>query len=450
MKRLSLLALILTVGIYAKAQSELTLPFMPGVFQSSFVNPTVIPEHTFSMGYSIYTQVVTNGFVPNNVLIFRDDTMHFDPNLLLDDLRDKNLFYMGENTDIFHIRTKILNGYYWFAIRQRMESSFFYPYDLFRMVIEGNEPYIGQTLDFSNLKIFTSLFNEYSFGMTKEYPHWIFGGRLSLLQGLSNINFNPTRLSIKVEDEMYGQLANADAQLRTSGIPKDGNGDPSFDHVEEPEWITDYFTNFKNKGFALSGGATYRYDDRTRISLSFRDVGFITWKDSIETYTLNGNTNFTGLDIMSDLLYGNDVEVDSIFENILDEDFHRDTIYNKYTTWLNPKFNLTASYDLARRTTVGFSFSGVVNQKLYTALTLSLSQGIGRFFSIVGTASINQRSFTNLGLGLMLKPGPLQIFVVADNLYAAHNPLTTTNFNIRVGVNLVFGRINQPEGLPFR
>ncbi|HOY73306.1 MAG TPA: isochorismatase family protein, partial [Tenuifilaceae bacterium] len=55
MKRLSLLALILTVGIYAKAQSELTLPFMPGVFQSSFVNPTVIPEHTFSMGFSIYT-----------------------------------------------------------------------------------------------------------------------------------------------------------------------------------------------------------------------------------------------------------------------------------------------------------------------------------------------------------------------------------------------------------
>lgn len=50
----------------------------------------------------------------------------------------------------------------------------------------------------------------------------------------------------------------------------------------------------------------------------------------------------------------------------------------------------------------------------------------------------------------MIKPGPLQIFAIVDNAYPLINPLSTTNLNARVGINLVFGRVKQPEGMPFR
>jgi hypothetical protein len=34
------------------------------------------------------------------------------------------MLYVGENAELFHLRTKILNGYYWFAIRQNADVTF--------------------------------------------------------------------------------------------------------------------------------------------------------------------------------------------------------------------------------------------------------------------------------------------------------------------------------------
>lgn len=451
MKRLYYIIFFLVLGINAKAQSELTLPFMNDIFQSSYINPTVLPEHTFSFGLpvNVYGQFISNGFIPENFMQFRSDTMRISPTDLLADFKDKNMFYLGENLELFHLRFKVLNGYYWFAIRQNADVTFYYPKDLMGMIILGNGAYVGSSLDFSGTKMDATLYNEYTFGMMKEYPRWVFGGRVSLLQGLSNIHFDPKTLNVRIEDDMYGHVGQADAKLYTAGIPKDGEGDPSFDHVDNSTWLADYLSNFKNKGFALSGGVTYKYDDNTRLSFSFHDLGFINWKDSVQTYTLKGVTEFNGFDALTDWLYGGDVDADSLLQS-MEDDFTRDTIYSSYRTWLHPKFNLSVNYNLARRTILGLSFSGVYNKRFYPALTLGLQQGIGRFFNIIGTASINQRSFKNLGLGVMIKPGPLQIFAIVDNAYPLINPLSTTNLNARVGINLVFGRVKQPEGMPFR
>ena len=451
MKKLYYIIFFLVIGINAKAQSELTLPFMNDIFQSSYINPTVLPEHTFSLGLPVnfYGQFISNGFIPENFMQFRSDTMRISPTDLLADFKDKNMLYLGENLELFHLRFKVLNGYYWFAIRQNSDVTFYYPKDLMGMIILGNGAYVGSSLDFSGTKMDASLYNEYTFGMMKEYPRWVFGGRLSLLQGLSNIHFDPKTLNVRIDDDMYGHVGQADAKLYTAGIPKDSEGDPSFDHVDNSTWLADYLSNFKNKGFALSGGVTYKYDDNTRLSFSFHDLGFINWKDSVQTYTLKGVTEFNGFDALSEWLYGGDVDADSLLQS-MEDDFTRDTIYSSYRTWLHPKFNLSVNYNLARRTILGLSFSGVYNKRFYPALTLGLQQGIGRFFNIIGTASINQRSFKNLGLGIMIKPGPLQIFAIVDNAYPLINPLSTTNLNARVGINLVFGRVKQPEGMPFR
>jgi hypothetical protein len=68
----------------------------------------------------------------------------------------------------------------------------------------------------------------------------------------------------------------------------------------------------------------------------------------------------------------------------------------------------------------------------------------------LATISYNQKTINNLGVGLIIKPGPFQFYVIADNVYPAINPLYTTNGNIRVGMNLVFGRVKSAVGLPYR
>ena len=453
MKKLSLLILSLGFIVGAKAQSELTLPFMNDIFQSSYINPTVLPEHTISIGLpgmsSVYGQFISNGFLPKNIIDFKDDTAHIVPDKLLAELKDKNLIYSNSSVDIFHLRIKVRNGYYWLGIRNNLNVSFQYPKDFLSLAIKGNAQFIGKTIDLKNLNVDASLYNEYSLGMALEFNHWVFGGRVSLLQGLSNIQFDPKSLNIQVDTSMYAETMNADAQLNTSGIPKNSNGDPSFDHVQKLSYITNYLTNFKNKGVALSAGVTYKLNDKISFSASFYDLGFINWKDSVTNYNLKGQSSFSGLDLLQSYLNGTDIKPDTVIDSILD-DFNRDTTQKAYRTYLNPKFNVSVTYDLFRRTTIGLSASGVYNKKLYPAFTLGLSQGLGRFFNLLATISYNQKTINNLGVGLIIKPGPYQFYIIADNVYPAINPLYTTNANIRVGMNLVFGRVNPPVGLPYR
>lgn len=453
MKKILLLIFSLGLAVGANAQSELTLPFMNDVFQSSYINPTVLPEHTFSLGLpgvsSVYGQFITNGFLPKNIINFKNDTAHIVPDKLLAELGDKNLINASTAVDIFHLRLKVRNGYYWIGVRNNFNLSFQYPKELLSLALEGNAPYIGKSFDFGNLNVDATLYNEYSFGMAKEYNHWVFGGRISLLQGLSNIQFKPKSLNIQIDSSMYDETMNADAQLNIAGVPLNSKGDPNFDNAKGIDYITNYLTNFQNKGWSLSAGATYKLNDQIKFSASFYDLGFINWKDNVVNYRVKGQSSFSGLNLLKSYLNGTDIKADTIADYILNS-FNRDTIHKAYKTYLKPKFNLSVSYSLFRRTTFDFSASGIYNKKIYPAFTLGLSQGIGRFFNLLATVSYNQKTFKNLGVGMVIKPGPFQFYIIADNIYPAIDPLYTTNANIRVGMNFVFGRVKPAVGLPYR
>ena len=248
---------------------------------------------------------------------------------------------------------------------------------------------------------------------------------------------------------MYSETFNADAQLNMAGVPMNSSGAPSFDHAQDAEYITNYLSNFKNRGFSLSAGVTYKLSDKIKFSASFYDLGYISWKDSVTNYTLKGQSEFSGLDILQGYLNGSDIKTDTIIDSMLD-DFERDTIHQSYKTYLKPKFNVSVTYNLFRRTTFGFSASGIYNKKLYPAFTFGLTQGLGRFLNLLATISYNQKSFRNLGVGFAIKPGPFQFYVIADNIYPAINPLYFTNANVRVGMNFVFGRVKPAVGLPYR
>ena len=171
MKRYIFSTFILFTSLLAKAQPEVTLPYMRNVFQASFVNPTVMPEHTFSMGFSVFGQAISNGFQPKSFMNYRSDTMYVNLNSLLGDMNDKNLIYVGENVDIFHIRVK---GKSSFTVCHASERNSNTPVsrDLFSLAIDGNKQFVGSTLDLSNLKSDVSVYNEYTIGYLKDLPQW--------------------------------------------------------------------------------------------------------------------------------------------------------------------------------------------------------------------------------------------------------------------------------------
>lgn len=472
MKRIAIVIVALTVSMNAVAQSELTLPFMNNVFQNTYLNPAVRSEHTVSIGLpvlsSIQFQVIHNGFVPNAFLsVVNDTTLSISPTNLDKQLRNQNMLFANGSLDLFHLKMRIRNWDFWYGIRQNHELAFYYPKSILSLFLEGTEQYKDNVLDLSTLGLNASIYREHTFGAATERGKWVFGGRFSILHGLTNAYLNPEKLGISIDDDMYSLSVESKAKLKTSGIPGDslmnvnfdqfGNFDDfnvgSFADLKEfmnSNYTANYFTRFRNPGIALSGGVSYKLDSKTTFSFAFSDLGYITWSDSTKAFSVEGNAEFKGVDALGAVLAGDQFSPDTIIDQFLSNFTTHETFAESYRTWLSPKFYLSANYQLARRTTLGASFYGVINRRFYPAFTVGITQGMGRVFNLALSASMNQRTITNVGFGLLIKPGPVQIYLLADNIYTPLvDPLTFTNLNFRFGMNLVFGRVKPTQGLPY-
>ena len=62
-----------------------------------------------------------------------------------------------------------------------------------------------------------------------------------------------------------------------------------------------------------------------------------------------------------------------------------------------------------------------------------------KWIGISGSYTIINQSFANVGLGLNLNPGPVQFYLVSDNVLGAFKPQDSRYFQVRFGINLIFG-----------
>jgi hypothetical protein len=76
--------------------------------------------------------------------------------------------------------------------------------------------------------------------------------------------------------------------------------------------------------------------------------------------------------------------------------------------------------------------------KPYAAMALGIQQQVGRWFNVTGTYSMQGRSFGNIGVGLGIKTGGFQLYMVTDNVFAYMIPTKSKIANARVGFNVIF------------
>ena len=465
MKRIAFIILLLTGTMSISAQSELTLPFLGNIFQNTYLNPSVQTENEISIGLpglsSIQFQVINNGFVPSKSMSIIGNTLHISPHDLLSQLRTQNLLYANASIDLLHVKVRYQNWDIWYGLRQNQQMSMFYPKSLFSLAIVGNEQFKDVPMDLTPLGFNGSVYREHTVGASTEMGKWVFGARISLLQGLTNAYLKPNNITVTVTDDMYSMNGDADAVIKTSGLPGDSLANfnlNQFRHFDKTntdnfsdfsEFMNTYysansFTRFRNPGFALSLGALYKYDDQLTLSFALSDLGFISWNDNNKYFSVKGESEFKGIDRLGSMLEGNDFTTDSLFNDIASNFETEEDHQGSYSTWLHTKFYVSAKYQVAQRTHLHASLYGVVNRKFYPALTLGVNQELGRLLNVSLTTSMNQRKLSNIGFGLLFKPGPVQFYLAADNIYSPLvNPLNFTNMNIRVGLNIVLGRVRK-------
>lgn len=470
---------ILLSSLSLVAQQDLLIYNMPSIPQAMYVNPAQAPPSRVNIGLPGMSSILVHHqntiFNPYHLFEANGNQMNFRTDHYLSQVRKNNYFGASAAIDLLSIGTVVgEKDYFSFAIREKFFSRINLPGDLLRFPFTGNASFDeleDGTLDFSGLSIGLSHYREYSLGWQRNVNEkWNVGARLKYLSGMENIDTKESNITWKTDEDTWDWELAGEMAVYSSGIWNlmdsiDDNSD-----LENGE-ISDYLLKRKNRGVGLDLGISYQVNEKLNVSASLIDLGFISW----QTYNKNfvstqGEFVYAGLDITDNVLYADSAMSDSldvVLEDLLDDledTFAYTENEDKYKSSLLTRIHIGAEYELYKKEKSCGSAAFLFQSEIYKGVmkptfTLSYNQRVQRWLSLSLAYSVADRNFRNLGFGFSVNGGPLQLYVLTDNLLSGvvtkmsfgdeadageesnvSYPSYGRNVQVHTGINLTFGR----------
>lgn len=442
----------------ASAQQEATMHFMNSLPQVVYNNPAFVPRYKFSIGLpgsSVFASYANNGFSYNDFAVKNGDSVKADLNRLYSRLKKKNYISTAVQVDILRISVKLsARTYFTWNVSVKEFNRLMIPKDLTGIFINGTASFIGGSASLSPT-VEATAYIESAWGASYIVNKKLtIGGRFKLLKGGINATTTNSTINLAVADD-YTLTATADINAKTSGVHSLDTS--SFDMKKDWKNYT------KNTGYAFDLGATYRVMDRLTLGLSLIDIGLITWKNDVYGYRLDpakASYTFKGVDLAK-ILDGNGDYLKSEGDSISSKFKFKEGRIASYRTPLPAKMYFSGNYELRKNLTLGaLLFAEQFRGRFSSGASVSLHKEFGRRLSTSLSYTITNNSTNNIGAGFSLNLAPFQLYVVGDNLLRAPYALATNRnlnsyinstqyFNIRVGLNFVFGWDKMQEKQPY-
>ncbi len=443
----------------SSAQQEFTMYHMPALAQSTYLNAASVPEFKVSLtlpGTSMFFGINNSAL---NVKAFVDKSGKVDYGRFVSGLKQSNNYLgTGVSVDLFNLRLKAANNFFSVSSRVIHDSRFLYPKDLPGIVSEGFEEQYRLT----GIGFHSSTYIENAIGFTRVKPdsRWTYGGRVKLLSGIANMQTNKSDLELRINNnEIYNYQVDVDLEVNSSiGIDESVTDD-----LGSLNTLNDYRDAVKlNRGYAIDGGVTYQHTNKLSFGLAVNNVGFINWESYVRNYTSKFSTTFDGIVIEDFNDFNNKFDsVANHYEEVFKE--NTDTTKQAYKTWLPATTFLSAHYQLSPKVRASGSLYTEFFRGASVGATAGLNIALGRGFDFTTSWWYLRKSAANMGLGLIFKSGWVQSYIIMDNVLPASFvnindselgiknlllPYQVKNFNLRIGINLVFGRIRNESMLP--
>lgn len=441
--KISLVLLFLSGALVG--QQEMMLHQLPELWHAGSTNPAFFPEgKRIAIGLPAFAlDAQHSGDIGYNDLIRREDGRNIlDLGQAIDRLDPQNQVDYGQRLETVSLGWKIGGGW---AVQAghaiRLNASIEYPKTLAEVLWNGNAPYLGQTIQIAPTADFFN-WHELSAGLSKELGPLRIGARAKYLGGIAALQSDDEHRSatIYTDPDYYQLTLQTDyafsAAYTVGAIDTSGLG---FEIVNDPD---DGGLFSSSNGWAFDLGVSAKVGDRLTLSLAALDLGGkITWRDDRAAYfRSNGTFEYEGATFPgSDLING----IDSLdFQGQLDslnDIFQFQKTPREFTSELPLRVYAGASYQLAKRWRLGLTvFHQNSPARSTTAVSASAQWTPLRWLSLGALYGINDRSAANLGFNLVVKPGPVQIYLISDNLLTAVTPYASPAVNFRVGAGLVF------------
>jgi len=466
--------LFLFVTNISFGQVDNMLFLMDNVPSSRNVNIAAYNDSTkFHFAFPIISGIqasLNSDFKYDDIIKIRptDGSKFLDPNSFIGSLRKRSHIQINAKINLLRFGFRFKDGYVNFSVDENINADLGIDRGVFQFLIYGNKTYennqgIGSlTSNFSHTREFSI-----SYAKKVEIKNQIFdvGIKPKIYFGLGN--FESTNTINYRNDQNFSSIG---FDLRGSGnisAPIDIVSGQKIDLNEfeiTSNLESSYISNSKNKGFGFDIGASYEYDlgrkiynirrnndvvfDRARkvkVDFSIVDIGRINWKSNSKSINYNLSYQFNGFDLTN--------HIDSISEGY---DFYENFIQNeldsleldnslsiedqeKYSTGLKPKFYLNSSFFFSDKLSVGLLMNSS-NYGFFKHMNVTLHSSFRLNEIIRLTASLSRGN--KIGLGLSLKGGPFQFYILSDNFFDTFdmisNPYEVKNANLHFGTNFIF------------
>ena len=467
------------------AQQDFILYHMPSIPQITQVDPASMPDSKLDIGLpiisSVYGSAFNTGFSIGDIFYQNaNGIMMPDVDNAIAKMSSENFFILNGSTDLMFVGFKAGNNFFSFNVTEKLDFTFNYPRDLIVLAMEGNgNRLLGKRASLDGLGFDFTHWREYAIHWVHDVHHkFSYGARLKYLYGMENFTTDVSYMGIETDQNTHALKFDMAFDFRTSGLPQvmvDGDipaigGLNTNDSLAMQQsgfsegYINNYLFNRNNRGLGLDLGFNYHVSDKLLLEASVLDLGFINWN----SYTANSkleawNYEYDGISNPISI-FGDGSSVDflkEVLEDSIEEDLKNNYSYTNesYSTALRTKIYASMEYIVDHNNFISLSlYSSFVRSRWRRGMGIAYNYHVGNFLSATASYSIYNRSYSNVGFGISLNLGPVEIYCLTDNVLAFGTLNLRDNFlsdaatsinidtkkvrngQIHFGLNLTFGR----------
>jgi hypothetical protein len=381
--------------------------------QARYINPGIFPEN---IGYFTFPALSGYGITATNSgFAFKDlfDANGLSPNNLLSTLANKNYLNVGFVNDIIGFGFRVKKNAFSFNVSPKLDVNLGYNKSLFDFLINGNASYLGKDISLDGFGFDVSSYLETGIGYSREVNEKLdVGGRIKVLLGAANINGDFDGIKLTTNEDDYSLTASSQFSVNAYGTFF--ADDSIANSLGNPSPV-----NTGNLGLGIDLGGTYKVSDQLSVFASIVDLGYLKWADYGETL-YNDGSSFTFDGIPYNELIGDDSGNSDYLENLGDslvEEFELSRDQVSYRTQLKTKLYAGADYKFNKYLDgQGMLFGRFYKGKLYPMYMLAGSFHLKKWLTTKITYAGVNGSYNNIGAGLVLHTGPVQLYVMMDNI----------------------------------
>lgn len=475
-KFLVFLAAVLWGMVVSHAQNKQLLYDFYETPQALMLNPGVRTPYQWHAGLpllsAISVQAGTSGITVND--LFANDGLDFTAKVrdrAVNGLSQNDEFGGSVQVELFYAGFRNGNrpsDYYSFGVYGEGFIAQYWPKDLAILAFEGNAGNIGRRFSFNHIATQGELVNVFHFGINRTLNNkWTVGARAKLYSSVfefksrGNDGYFVTTLG---ENNLLRNSIIADVTLRTSGV--DGILDVLDDENSEPADLARLLARRSliggNLGFGVDIGVTHKLGNSSFVTASLLDVGFIHHTKDINNYTVQGAASNEGIGfILPDDL--NDLTRDVWQELIdeLEEQVPFETNNDSYVSLRPIKFYGSYRYNFGTpkdrnndcdcdisplQTDTAFDYVNALGAQVFvvnrprgpqTAVTAFYQRRLGKVLALKTTYTADKFTLSNIGLGMNLQAGPINFYILADNLLGYQNIPNSNYASLQFGFNVL-------------